>query len=203
MTTVFVHPDVPKYWGTHYVTRADVRVAWVDVSVLGVSRNYNRTDGRVEVVQAFINSMGWAGTVLNNYHGVVTRNRVRQSNYSSRQLKPGANGLLEHCGDSIVIIWEWKQVFKWLCEGWPSKCVSGGTSSPVGTWCYADGVDPSADHICRNKYTGWPFAMKQMRTVGVHLEVRKLERLMTEDEVIDGLCGALKNHRVILNKIHQ
>ena len=203
MSTVWVHPNVPVRWGSTLIVHAREYVAWIGVDIVGVSRSCATTDQRVEVVQSFIDAMGWKGKALNNYRGTATRNRVLKSNNTQLQLAPGANGLLEYSGGSVIIIWEWEQVFTWLREGWPTKRVSGNTSSPVGTWCYSDGVDPNVDHICRDEHTGWPFAMKQMRTVGVPPEVRRLKRPMTELEMIDGLCGALKNHRVKLNQIHR
>lgn len=60
--------------------------------------------------------------------------------------------------------------------------------------------DPNKDHIERDSMSGWPLAMKQMRAIGIPKEVYHLQRLMSDTEQIDGLCGAIKKHRFTLNK---
>jgi len=201
MSTVWIHPEAPKVdpW---YVRCARQQVAWVDVLIFAHEVPCTGVDMRVGLVQRFIDGMGWKGRALNNYHGRATCNVVPQSNYSHRKLKPGANGLLEHSGGSVCIVWQWDQVLEWLQQGWPSTRLTGDTATPVGHWCFRDDVDPCADHISRNPDNGWPFAMKQMRTIGIPPEVRKLERQITDHEIIEGLCGALKNHRVKLDQLH-
>lgn len=186
MSTIYVHPDVPKWWGRSTVRHTRQTVAWIPVEIVGVSLMYNVTDARTEVVQAFIDAMGWSGTAINSY-----QRHVR-----------GSNCLMEYSGGSVIIEWPWDQVFKWLSEGWPTKRVSGNTASPVGTWCYRENEDPAKDHRCWNPDSGWPYAMKQMRRMGIAHDVRTLSRPITELEIIDGLCGALKKHRVKYNEIH-
>ena len=201
MSTVWVHPDASKVdrW---YVRYSEQQVAWVTVKIFSHDVPCMGVDMRVGLVQRFIDGMRWKGMALNNWRGQVTENVVWQNNNCKRKLKPGANGLLEYSGGSVIVIWQWDQVLQWLAEGWPSTHPRGDVTSSIGTWCFMDGVDPVADHISRDPYTGWPHAMKQMRTIGIPPEVRRLERPITEHEIIDGLCGALKKHRVKLNQLH-
>lgn len=201
MSTIWIHPDAPKC-DHHRIHLAQQRVAWVDVMIITPGVGWG-TDRRVSAVQTFIDAQGWKGLAINNYRGRVTGNVVQQSNYSTRRLKSGANGLLENSGASVFILWDWVQVLEWLSAGWPSTRMATEMSSPVGTWCFKDDIDPKDDHLDRNEYSGWPYAMKQMRTIGIPPEVRKLRRPITEHEIIVGLCGALKNHRVSLNQIHK
>ena len=203
MSTVYVHPDVPKWWGRNIVHHEQQQVAWIWVQIVGISYSYAKVDARVDVVQQFIDAMGWKGKALNNYNGEMTANVVRKSNGTVLRLNKGANGLLEYSGGYVLILWDWDQVFTWLKDGWPTTKISGvSNSSPVGTWCFVDGADPYADHIRRDKHTGWEHAAKQMRTVGIPGEVRNLQRPLNEVELIDGLCAALKHHRVSLDQLH-
>lgn len=183
MSLVYVDPRVPEQWGSYYVKHVMVKLAWVNMSVVGISYRGGKHDANTEVVQNFLNAQGWNGLATWRYPTHV-----------------GANGMIEYCG-GMSIIWEWGQILSWLRDGWPTTRKYPDMGSPIGTLCYADGIDPMADHIDRTPIFGWDHAMKQMRTIGIPFEVRKLERLLTEEEAIDALCGALKRHRLKLNHL--
>ena len=191
MSTVWVHPDVPKWWGRTCVHHVRTQVAFVKVLVVGISWKSAYRDCDAECIQQFIDHQGWNGRAVIDTEGML--------------LRRGANGLVEHTGDRAVnIIWEWSQVTSWLMSGWPTmagdRCWSA--DGPVGTWCYEEGFDHRADHISRDPNTGWVVASKQMRSMSIPKEVRELRRTMNEHEAVAAMCGALKKHRVKLDTLH-
>lgn len=200
MKTCYVHPEVERWWGRTSVVHFYANVAWVPVLIVGVSHKMNSSDQRCEVVRQFIDAQGWKARVFNLWHERVEGpHYVRQRNGGTRKIAPGHNGLMEYCGGSVGILWDWSQVTAWLKDGWPTtKAVRGDVDSPLGTWCYAEGVDPNSDLINRDAHNGWPFASKQMRKLGIHPDVRELRRRMDEQEEIQALCASLKKHRSTL-----
>lgn len=203
-TTCWVHPDAPRHWGSCYVHHVRAQVAFVNVLIVGVSNNGRITEAHTECIQQFIDSQGWKGRAIWDFHGHKFNNAIRQGNGCVLRLLAGTNGLHEHTGTSAThIVWEWSQVIEWLSTHWPSRGgVVGTADSAVGTWCYMDGFTGNDDHIERDEHMGWPVAMRQMRSIGIPKDVRDLRRKLDEYESVEALCASLKKHRVKLDKLH-